>query len=786
MNHEVSASPPAIAKINELIGSLGEHSEKLIPLLLKVQREHHYLPPEVLREIGERTSISPSRLAGVSTFYTQFRLRPAGQHRVRVCIGTACHVKGADTVYRAFREHLRIPEADDTDAQRLFTVEKVACLGCCMLAPAVQVDETIYGHVTPGKVGDVLRDVLAGTSAEPAGAEAPRAASAVGEVRLCRCSSCAASGAGEVFRAFQRQVADGALPVTVREAGCRGASCEAPLVDVLDERGERFVYGRLRTEHVAGILRRHFRPSTAARRLRAASAALLERLAGGAYHEPVTRYALDLREGPHAPFWNGQTQIATEGGGERDPLDLDAYRRAGGFAGFARAADAPQPAAILEAVRTSGLRGRGGAGFPTFRKWQDVRAAGERERIVVCNGDEGDPGAFMDRMILESFPFRVIEGLMLAARAVEAPQGYLYIRGEYPLAVRRVEQALEACRRRGLLGTGAAGCGRELELTVVEGAGAFVCGEETALLAAIEGRRGMPRYRPPYPSEHGLWGRPTLVQNVETLALIPWIVRNGGAAFAGMGTDTSRGTKTFALAGKVRRGGLIEVPMGISLRRIVEEIGGGVAGGRELKAIQVGGPSGGCIPAALADVPVDYESLSALGGMMGSGGLVVLDDTDCMVDIARYFLVFTQSESCGKCTPCRVGTKRMLEALDRLCDGTGGSEDVAELERLAVSVGESSLCGLGRTAPNPVLTTLQYFRDEYAAHASGICPAGRCRALVVYAVQDTCIGCTRCAQHCPVKAIEPRPYRRHEIDSGKCIRCGICRDVCPVEAVRVD
>jgi NADH-quinone oxidoreductase subunit F len=376
--------------------------------------------------------------------------------------------------------------------------------------------------------------------------------------------------------------------------------------------------------------------------------------------------------------------------------------------------------------------------------------------------------------------------MAIAATAVGATEGVLYIRAEYPLALRRVREALARCEAHGILGGRLFGIGPALRLRVVEGAGAFVCGEETALIAAIEGRRGMPRFRPPYPAEAGLWGKPTLINNVETFANVPWILRHGAAAFAGLGTRSSAGSKTFALAGKVVHGGLIEVPMGMTLREIVERIGGGIQDGGRLKAVQVGGPSGGCVPASLCDTPVDYEALTAAGAIMGSGGMVVLDETDCMVDVARYFMTFTQRESCGKCTFCRVGTQRMLEILERLCAGQGVPDDIERLEELARFVQRGSLCGLGRTAPNPVLSTLTHFRAEYEAHLRKLCPAKRCKALIRYVITDDCIGCTRCAQRCPVKAIPLTPYRKHEINATLCIRCDTCRKVCPAKAVRIE
>jgi NADH:ubiquinone oxidoreductase subunit F (NADH-binding) len=469
-----------------------------------------------------------------------------------------------------------------------------------------------------------------------------------------------------------------------------------------------------------------------------------------------------------------------------DPLDLDQYRAHEGFAALQQCLETNRPADVLSQIQQSGLRGRGGAGYPTHKKWSAVAAAGGNKKFVVCNGDEGDPGAFMDRMLLESYPLRIIEGITIAAHTVGAHYGYLYIRAEYPLAVSRAQRAMAICHEQGLLGNRILGSDFSFDLEIVQGAGAFVCGEETALMASIEGRRGMPRLRPPYPAQEGLWGCPTLVNNVETYAVVPWIVRRGGAAFARVGTEASKGTKVFALAGKIRRGGLIEVPMGMSIRRIVEDIGGGMEGDSRLKAVQIGGPSGGCIPAHLEQTPVDYETLTGLGAMMGSGGLVALDASDCMVDMARYFLQFTQHQSCGKCTFCRVGTRRLLEILERLCVGQGREGDIETLEHLAYHIQRTSICGLGRSAPNPVLSTLKYFREEYEAHIQGTCPARKCKALIKYRITEDCIGCTRCAQQCPTQAIAFMPYQQHNIDQDKCVRCGTCKSVCPSDAVIIE
>jgi NADH-quinone oxidoreductase subunit F len=483
-------------------------------------------------------------------------------------------------------------------------------------------------------------------------------------------------------------------------------------------------------------------------------------------------------------FVSPQLRIVTEHSGEMDPLSLAEYRDRGGFAALARVLAEGPPASVIDTIEKSGLRGRGGAGFPTHRKWRLVAAA-TGDKYLICNGDEGDPGAFMDRMVMESYPYRVLEGMAVAAYAVGAHKALVYVRHEYPLAVERMRHAIAEMTRAGWLGERVAASDFALSVEVVEGAGAFVCGEETALLESIMGRRGTPQHRPPYPAERGLWDQPTLVNNVETFANIPWIIHHGPEEFSRIGTADSKGTKVFSLAGKVQRGGLIEVPMGLTIRQIVEEIGGGVAPGKQFKAVQIGGPSGGCIPASLADTPIDYEALRGVGAIMGSGGLVVMDSDDCMVDMARYFLEFTQRESCGHCTFCRLGTKRLLEILERICSGRGQKRDLAEIESLSTSVVAGSLCGLGKTAPNPVLTTLRYFREEYEAHLAGRCPAGRCKALIRYQVTRECVGCTLCAQHCPVGAIPVTPYAQHVIDTDLCTRCDVCRTQCPVRAIEV-
>jgi len=776
-----------LAFVDAAVARIGRGSEMTIPVLQAIQEHYRWLPREALHRVCEITEITPAQIEGVSTFYDQFRHEPAGEHTIRVCIGTACHIKGAPLVHDAFKASLGIPEDHDTDADRRFTVAKVACLGCCTLAPAVQIGEIVYGHVDPATVERVVRDYLE-LQARSEYQEARRRlfAGAESQIRISMDTCCIARGSHLVHDALHRAVDETRAPAIVKGVGCAGMSFMEPLVEVVQPGKTPVLYARVGAEDARAIVLRHFRPASIVRRVAAASSGLLDKLLTDEAWTPVSRFACDVRDEPVAAFAGPQRRIATEYCGQNVPDDLEEYVRHGGFTALRRCLTELSREQVIDQVSRSGLRGRGGAGFPTGRKWSQVAAAEGDSKYVVCNGDEGDPGAFMDRMLLESQPYRIIEGIAIAARAVGAHQGYFYIRAEYPLAVKRIREALRRCEATGLLGKDIAGSDFSLRLRIMEGAGAFVCGEETALLRSIEGQRGMPRFRPPYPATSGLWGKPTLVNNVETCALVPWIIRNSPDAFAAMGTEHSKGTKVFALAGKVARGGLIEVPMGATIRQIVEEIGGGVPDGGTLKAVQIGGPSGGCVPAELADTPVDYEALTAVGAMMGSGGLVVLDEGDCMVDIARYFLEFTQDQSCGKCTPCRIGTRRMLEILTRLCAGDGKPGDLEKLEQLAHQVRTTSLCGLGQTAPNPVLSTLKYFRSEYEAHLQGRCPAGWCKALVTYSITDDCIGCTRCAQHCPADAIAMNPYEKHEIDTEKCIRCGTCRQVCPADAVQVE
>jgi NADH-quinone oxidoreductase subunit F len=779
-------SDKILSFVDEVVEGIGTKACDIIPILHAIQKEYNYLPADALRRVCEITEITPASITGVSTFYNQFRHTPIGKHIIRVCTGTACHVKGSELVYDAFCRELHIREGQDTDPDYLFTVQKIACLGCCTIAPVVQIDDVTYGHVRTDGVAPILQDFLRYKTRAGEERHGPKVSSEkVGEIKIGLGSCCVASGSQRVQQALEKTLLETGINTHVKRVGCVGMCHRTPLLEVNVPDEAPVLYDSVKPEEVKRILLRHYKPSRWGQRIKNAAYQFLENILENPARDGFTRHPLHFRDPSIQAFLGRQKHIATEHSGQIDPLDLEEYRSKGGFEALAKSVGEMSADDVIDQISSSGLRGRGGAGYPTGQKWEAVRQSPDETKFIICNGDEGDPGAFMDRMILESYPFRVIEGMIIASCAVGAREGYFYIRAEYPLAVQRVKEAIRQCRECGLLGEKILGTGFSLNLHILEGAGAFVCGEETALIASLEGKRGNPRYRPPYPAQKGLWGHATLVSNCETFATVPWIIRNGAEAFSRMGTDRSKGTKVFSLAGKIARGGLIEVPMGITIKEIVYEIGGGIENGRPFKAVQIGGPSGGCIPAELAHTRVDFEDLTKAGAMMGSGGLLIMDDSDCMVDIARYFLTFTQNQSCGKCTFCRIGTRHMLRILEDLCAGRGKPEDLDRLEKIAMKTKQGSLCGLGKTAPNPVLTTLAYFREEYEAHLEGVCPAKRCKELITYTIDETCIGCTVCAQKCTAGAIAVAPYQRHMIDQTKCVKCGTCMQVCPTESVKV-
>jgi NADH-quinone oxidoreductase subunit F/NAD(P)H dehydrogenase (quinone)/NADP-reducing hydrogenase subunit HndC len=588
------------------------------------------------------------------------------------------------------------------------------------------------------------------------------------DLLLCGGTGCHATDSLGVRHALEEALALHDLDREIRiiETGCNGFCAQGPVMLV---QPSGVLYQKLKPEDVPFLVEEHFLKGR-----------LVERLL---FKDPATGERIP--EMKNIPFYAGQQLIVLRNRGSIDPENIDEYIARDGYMGSSKALIEMSPEEIIGEVKASGLRGRGGAGFPTGLKWEYASQSPGETKYVLCNADEGDPGAFMDRSVLEADPHAVLEGMTIAAKAIGAHKGYVYCRAEYPLALRRLDLAISQARDYGLLGKDILGSGFEFDLEVYQGAGAFVCGEETALIQSIEGKRGMPRPRPPFPAQQGLWGKPTVINNVETFANIAQIICRGGGWYAGIGTETSKGTKIFALTGDVNNIGLVEVPMGTSLRTIIFDIGGGIPKKRKFKAVQLGGPSGGCIPADLIDTPVDFESISKAGAIMGSGGMIVMDDRTCMVDMARFFMDFIQEESCGKCTPCREGTRRMLEILDRITKGKGASGDIEKLEELSEIIRGSALCGLGQTGPNPVLSTLRYFRDEYEAHIQEKrCPAKNCPALLQFEVDaDTCIKCGRCYKECPEGAISWKKKETAHIDKEKCIQCMSCFRVCPSDAI---
>ena len=579
------------------------------------------------------------------------------------------------------------------------------------------------------------------------------------------------------------------MRVVVGEGSCGIAAGALAVHRALEENGcEVGITGCIGMCYLEPIVDLYGDDGALAARLVKVGEADAPRIAQAAKSGDVTGLGDLLITGEDRSFLEKQTRIALRNCGIIDPESIESYRSVGGYEAIAKILrEGMTGEDVIGEIRTSGLAGRGGAGFPTWFKWNAARNSKGGEKFLVCNADEGDPGAFMDRAVIESDPHSLIEGMLIAAYAIGAEKAFVYVRAEYPLAIVRLEKAIAQAEKANLLGADILGSGFSCSLRIKAGAGAFVCGEETALIESLEGNRGMPRLKPPFPAEKGFDGKPSNINNVETFANVAWIIRNGGAAFAALGTETSKGTKVFALTGKIRRGGLVEIPMGLTLRDVIFDIGGGIRDGKKFKAVQMGGPSGGCIPESLLDTLIDYKALGATGAIMGSGGMVVMDDSTCMVNMARFFLDFTAKESCGKCVHCRIGTKRLHETLVRITEGKGREGDVELLEELCRGIKDGALCGLGQTAPNPVLTTIRYFRDEYDAHIRAKrCPAGECAALRTYSIDSgKCVGCTACAKTCPAGAIAGDLKKPHVIDESKCVRCGECVKACRFGAVSV-
>ena len=725
-----------------------EDATSLIMILQQAQSIYGYLPQEVIYHVAQRTGNSPAKVMGVATFYSYFRLQPMGTYQIMLCDGTACHVNGSERIRTAITQELGIHNGETTE-DGMFTLNEVACLGCCSLAPVMMINGDTYGNLTPEKTIKILRQL--------------RQREAGNGIRiLVGQGSCGVSaGAARVAKVLAGHMT-ATDSFTVETTGCIGMCYLEPIVDIYE--GEQLLHRLVRVTETDAL-------------------GIVEAVRKKDFSKLEAMFISD----EDARFLKKQKRVALRNCGVVDPTSIDDYINHAGYQALDKALKM-KPEEVIEEIKVSGLAGRGGAGFPTWFKWDAARKAEGEQKHLICNADEGDPGAFMDRAVIESDPHTLIEGMLIGAYAIGASDMYVYIRAEYPLAVERLSQAIEQARSRGLLGKNILGTDFSCDLNIKIGAGAFVCGEETALIESMEGKRGMPRLKPPFPAQSGYLNEPSNINNVETFANVAWIIQHGGTAFAAMGTENSKGTKLFALTGQVQRGGLVEVPMGNSLKDVIFDIAGGIKDGRAYKAVQMGGPSGGCIPAALMDTPIDYKALSATGAIMGSGGMVVMDDSTCMVNIARFFLDFTARESCGKCVPCRIGTTRMMEILNRICEGEGQEGDIELLEELCVSIKDGALCGLGQTAPNPVLTTIRYFREEYEAHIRDKkCPAHECSALLTISIDPAkCTGCTVCARKCPVECISGTRKEPHVIDQSACIKCKQCVSSCKFGAIVVD
>lgn len=789
--------PGEVAEITAIIDKWHRDPEYAIEMMQDIQERFRHIPKTAIDEIAKQTGTPPAQLYHIATFYKAFSLEPRGETSVLVCMGTACHVKGASRILDSFERVLGV-KAGETTADNKYSLEAVACLGACSIAPVVKIGEEVYGNVEARNIEKLLKKHAksAKTATEKAiAAKEPRivepleqiaqreresAAAYKGMLMVCTGTGCVAAKGFDLRDSMVESLKARGLDKDwlVVSTGCNGFCAMGPIVV---SQPDGTFYQKVEPKDVEELIESHVVQGKVVERL------LHTDPVSGAVQQKMADIA----------FFSKQELIALRNKGLIDPENIDHYIARGGYVSLRKVLTEMAPDAVIQEVITSGVRGRGGGGFPAGVKWQSGRKAAlkrNEEIFIVCNGDEGDPGAFMDRSIIETDPHAVLEGMAIGGFAVGSHEGFIYIRKEYPLAQHRLKIAIEQARERGLLGKNILGTGFDFDIHIHRGAGAFVCGESTALMASMSGKAGEPRAKYIHNVEYGFRDKPTVLNNVETWANIPPIIERGGTWFASIGSgdvstnpwDGSSGTKVFSLVGKIRNTGLVEVPMGISLREIIEDIGGGIPGGRTFKAVQTGGPSGGCLPASLLDMPVDFDSLTSAGSMMGSGGMIVMDDKTCMVDVARYFVNFLVDESCGKCTPCREGLFALNRVLTGICNGQGKPEDLAFLEEVSDTIRDASLCQLGGSAPNPVLSTLRYFRDEYLAHIEHkTCPAGACKALVKYEINDLCNGCRACVKPCPTQAITGEKKMKHAIDQAKCIKCGICLETCRFESVEV-
>ncbi len=788
-------------EIDTIFQQYPENQSSLIMVLQDVQARYNYLPQEAIQIVSEHFGVPRSQIYSIVSFYKCFSLEPRGIHKVDVCTGTACHVRGADKLIRQLSDELGI-NPGQTTADKSITLNTVHCVGACSMGPVVAVDGEYYGEMTPVKLSATIKKCCSGkdecvcdTSTEaavvqqdqkPGKVEKLESFSALEKLRreivqespldtecilVCAGTGCVANGSLKVAEALKEELAARSASVNVtlgiKKTGCHGLCEKGPLV-VFHPQGT--FYTRVKPEDVKEIVEKTILDNK-----------LVDRLL---YHETDKKETIE--DYTSIPFYALQQRNVLRNVGKIDPQDIRDYIAHGGYASLAAVLSDNEPERVINEVERSGLRGRGGGGFLTGRKWRACINAPGDVRYIICNGDEGDPGAFMDCSIMEGDPHAVIEGMCIAAYAIQSTQGFIYVREEYPRALERLRHAMDEARLYGLLGENILGTGFSFDIQINRGAGAFVCGESTALMQSIEGKVGEPRAKYIRSVVRGLYDKPTALNNVETFATIPLIIEKGADWFSAIGTAKSKGTKAFSVVGKVRNTGLVEVPMGTSLRSIIYDICGGILNDRPFKAVQTGGPSGGCLPESKLDLPVDFDTLTAEGSMMGSGGMIVMDDTTCMVDVARYFTEFLTEESCGKCAACRLGLESMKDILERICAGEGSMDDIPAMEKLFTILDEGSLCGLGKSAANPVRSTLVHFRDEYEAHIQQKkCPAGVCRALITYEISDTCTGCQACAKACPRSAITGEKKKIHSIDTARCDRCGICVATCKFDSIIV-
>ncbi len=785
--------------------SFSRQPNQLIPLLQYCQGQRGYISKATVTQIADYLNVSEALVYGVASFYTQFRFVKPGDHQVRICLGTACHVQGGVSLSEEIQKIIGISPGEISRDQK-FEFHEVACLGCCAQAPVVEIDGKIHGMMTRKKLTKVFagladregqRKHSPGSTAcdLPSPALEPRPArhgmnqftssrqqaldkwdsqishSDIPVIYLGTASCGIAAGALELLETVQQTVAELGQPVRIVQVGCIGPCYLEPIMDIAMPKAPRVCYTNVYAQKAKQILKDCL-----------IEGKLLRQMAAGHFGDKSFSLKTGIPRFFDLPMLKPQVRVILKNCGYIDPEDGDHYLANDGYLGFLKVLE-KGPGYALNALKESGLRGRGGAGFPTFKKWELCRAAQGDHKYVVCNADEGDPGAFMNRALIESDPHAVLEGILIAGYAVGATQGIIYVRAEYPLAVKRLKKAIRQMRDYGLLGEDILDSGFSFDILIKEGAGAFVCGEETALIASLEGKRGMPRPRPPFPSENGYNGCPTLINNTETFGTVPAIMRNGGNWYQQFGVPGNYGTKTFSLVGKALNTGLIEVPLGMSLRQIVEDIGGGTE--EPFKAVQTGGPLGGCLSSAQLDTPITYEAMRDQGSIMGSGGLIVMDESTCIVDMAHYFIGFALRESCGNCTPCRIGTRVLIDRLEKIIRGEGEPKDLEMMRRTADTMVKTSLCGLGQAASNPVTSSLNYFLSEYEAHIHHrYCPSAVCKGLFQYIIlPKRCNGCTLCAKACPTNAIQGTPKELHALDVTRCTQCHACVEVCNQEAI---